>query len=173
MSRAMNGQGNGRVLPMPLAGDVEPAREGALGCRERPRPRIPAPGGPLERGDRRPRVLLVEDYDLSRRVVVEILQGGGYEVLAARDGAEAWRLAHETDRPLDLLVTDVILPGSSGIELARDLRREWPELPVLFVSGHPAARDAVHESLGASAHFLDKPFPLTELLAFVARLVGR
>jgi PAS domain S-box-containing protein len=103
-------------------------------------------------------VLLAEDEDEVRALVRQVLQGGGYTVLEARDGAEALAVATRYDGPIDLLVTDVVMPGVDGRGLAERLSGRYPRLKVLYLSGY--TDDAVVRR-GVSqeeAHFLQKPF---------------
>jgi CheY-like chemotaxis protein len=103
-------------------------------------------------------VLLAEDEDEVRALVRQVLQGGGYAVLEARDGAEALAVATRYGGPIDLLVTDVVMPGVDGRGLAERLSGRYPRLKVLYLSGY--TDDAVVRR-GVSqeeAHFLQKPF---------------
>ena len=104
-------------------------------------------------------VLVVEDEHAVRGVTVRLLRGLGYRVLEAASGREALALAERHDGPLDLLVTDVNMPGMGGPELASRLLALRPETPVLFVSGR---QDEL--SLGDhEAAFLQKPFSTKDL----------
>jgi PAS domain S-box-containing protein len=107
-------------------------------------------------------ILLVEDEEPVRHVAGRTLRAGGYTVLTAADGEQALALAqqHET---IDLLLSDVVLPGIGGRVIAERLRALRPGLPVLFVSGY--AEDAVLRDgrLERGMHFLEKPFSPSEL----------
>ena len=102
-------------------------------------------------------VLVVEDQEGVRRFVEHVLEHGGYVVIGAADPAAALRAA-STNRPIDLLLTDVVMPGASGVELLASLRVTRPGLRVLFMSGF--ADDAVvHRGIiDPAAAFLPKPF---------------
>ena len=116
-------------------------------------------------------VLLVEDEVPLRDLVVRVLGGLGYRVLAAGTAADALEAVREAGRLPDLLLTDVVLPGGvQGHELARDLSCSQPDLPVLYVSGYP--RNAIVHSgqLDAGVNFLEKPFT-PESLAHAVRSV--
>jgi two-component system, cell cycle sensor histidine kinase and response regulator CckA len=104
------------------------------------------------------RVLLVEDDDAVRGLAWALLAERGFHVTAASDGETALALAERETKAFDLLVTDVVMPGQSGIELARRLRERWPELPVLLVSGYSDDATARAGALGAGVRFLQKPF---------------
>ncbi|GLC27830.1 hybrid sensor histidine kinase/response regulator [Roseisolibacter agri] len=112
-------------------------------------------------------VLLVEDDEAVRALARRILQRGGYTVIEAANGDQAIRLAAEHRGPLDLLLTDVVLPGIGGRELAARLEAARPGLPVLFTSGY--TEDEVLRR-GIHAHterFVPKPYAPHELLAHV------
>jgi two-component system, cell cycle sensor histidine kinase and response regulator CckA len=102
-------------------------------------------------------VLLVEDEPAVREYARLALEHSGYRVLVAREGAEALQLAQGEAAPVPLLVTDVVMPGMSGRELAERLRPDWPELRVLYLSGY--TDDAlVRHGVATGAAFLQKPF---------------
>src|SRR5690606_27500699 len=94
-------------------------------------------------------VLLVEDEDLVRELARETLSGFGYRVLATRDGVEALA-AVEAHPEVALVVSDVVMPNLGGLELADELQRRRPDLPVLLVSGYTrdVARVAAEQALG-------------------------
>jgi two-component system, cell cycle sensor histidine kinase and response regulator CckA len=110
-------------------------------------------------------VLLVEDDPQVRKVTVRTLLAGGYRVLVASNGREALDVAaRELEGALDLLVTDVIMPGMNGRAVADELRRVRSDLRVLYVSGY--TRDAISEAgvLDSGIEFLQKPFTAAALL---------
>ena len=80
-------------------------------------------------------VLVVEDEPAVRAVVVRSLEGGGFHVLPASDGAMALQVVDREGRP-DLVLTDLMMPGIGGTELARHLKARWPDLPILYMSGY-------------------------------------
>ena len=82
--------------------------------------------------------------------------------MASGSGEEALGLARDSAEPIDLLATDVMMPGMSGLELSQRLRAERPELPVLYLSGYAA--DVLPEALPAGTRFLPKPFTSQGLL---------
>jgi PAS domain S-box-containing protein len=117
-------------------------------------------------------VLVVEDDDGVRRAAARSLRRAGYGVLTASSGPEALRLAAEHGGPIDLLLSDVGLPGMSGPELAARLAAERPGLRVAFVSGY-AADEAERAAVpGGGAAILAKPYAAEELVAWVAGMVG-
>lgn len=131
------------------------AGPGIRGRRDEPRD-VPEEEGPSRK------ILLVEDEDTVRRVTDRLLQKLGYEVLAASDAEEAIELFREHDEELDLVLTDVVMPGLTGVEMAELLRRERPDMKFLFTSGYTS------KELGGSPQappepFLPKPFSMAEL----------
>ncbi|HET9985649.1 MAG TPA: PAS domain S-box protein [Longimicrobiales bacterium] len=104
-------------------------------------------------------ILLVEDDAAVRRLARRILDGAGYRVLEAAGGAEAIRLTLDAAAPrIDLLLTDLVMPQMSGVELARRLTRRQPDLKVLFMSGYAADTIERQGALGPDTPFLEKPF---------------
>jgi len=108
-------------------------------------------------------ILLVEDERQVRHLAQAALERCGYSVLAAANGTEALQLAREHKGKLDLLVTDLIMPGINGHMLARSLQSRHPGLKFLFMSGYTDASLLPREFLAEGAAFLQKPF-LMELL---------
>lgn len=105
-------------------------------------------------------ILVVEDEELLRHIVVDMLGELGYRVLGAADGKEALSLAEKYDGKIDVLVTDVVLPEVSGPELAQSLRSSRPNLRVIYVSGGD-----LDEALATNALLLYKPFTIKMLSA--------
>ncbi len=106
---------------------------------------------------------MVEDDDQVRTVVSKGLPRLGYEVLVVRNAEEALALVEKHPGRIDLLLTDVVMPGLSGPQLADKLTSRRPETRVVFMSGYPEAQDP---SLGFSLNgrsYLQKPFALAEL----------
>jgi CheY-like chemotaxis protein len=116
-------------------------------------------------------VLLVEDEESVRSMVRKILAATGYTVLEARHGADALLVSREYSGPIDLLLTDVVMPELNGLRLAEILRRERPDTAVIFMSGY--TRDEV-DRRGVSesgAAFIHKPFTVTELATTVRQVL--
>ena len=109
-------------------------------------------------------LLIVDDDAGVRAMTRRVLERQGYHVIQADDGAEALALMEQCGDTVDLLLTDVVMPGMSGIDLARRLREARPSLRVLFISGY--SEDAVdrHGVLGESMKFLAKPYSVSGLL---------
>ncbi len=108
-------------------------------------------------------VLVVEDEDELRRLAVRELEERGYLVLAAANGVEALSVAQSLERPIDLLVTDVVMPEMNGVELAESLVDLWPTVAVLFMSGHLDEGAMERHPLDPDADLLPKPFTPDQL----------
>ncbi len=128
----------------------------------------PAPGRPAP-VVARARVLLVEDDPAVAKVARRILVSAGYPVREAASGPAA--LAAWAAEPAEVLVTDVRMPGMSGVALAEQLRARAPGLPTLFVTGH-STEDIELSDRAAPSLFLMKPFTRDELLGALARLLA-
>jgi two-component system cell cycle sensor histidine kinase/response regulator CckA len=111
-------------------------------------------------------ILLVEDERFVRDVAAEILEASGYRVLKARSASEGIKVFRRTGRTLDLLITDVVLPGKNGCGLSEELEVECPELRTIFISGYP---EQVVKLEGKSnrVSYLAKPFSVESLTAKV------
>jgi PAS domain S-box-containing protein len=119
---------------------------------------------PRERTRGAGRVLVVEDEPLVRALAVRVLRAAGYEVLEAGDAEQALALAGDRGGPpVDLLVTDVVMPRCSGPELAHRLRAARPALPVLFASGYMDRAQDLERELGPRTAFIPKPFTPDQL----------
>jgi CheY-like chemotaxis protein len=112
-------------------------------------------------------VLLTEDEQDVREIARQFLESGGYKVIEAKDGAEAIRLAKESENKIDLLVTDMVMPGLSGQDLAARLQKEQPGICVVFMSGY--SEHAATEMVNAdpSVRLLPKPFNRAAMLRAV------
>ncbi len=113
-------------------------------------------------------ILLVEDEEAVRRTSERMLQSLGYTVRAAGSGTEALALA-DAEGPLDLLATDVVMPGIKGPALAAMLAERRPGLRTLFMSGHAASALGEGGVVGEGVHFLQKPFTLDDLARAVRK----
>jgi DNA-binding NtrC family response regulator len=115
---------------------------------------------PQARG--RETILLVEDDEMLRRVGLRLLLSRGYRVLTACDGEAALALLRDDGKDVDLLLTDVVMPGLSGEELAREALKLKPGLKVIFISGYPE-HGAPGTPRAEKYEFLQKPVSLDEL----------
>ncbi len=146
--RSERGHGTEFTVHLPLAESAAPPEAAAA----------PAACGGTET------ILVAEDQEALRELVVEMLSDAGYTVLAASDGGSALERARRHDGPLDLVVTDVVMPCAGGPELAERLRALRPGLRVLYTSGYTA--DVIERSGlgGEEVPLLGKPFTRAELL---------
>jgi len=117
-------------------------------------------------------VLVVEDDDAVRALTVRILEERGYSVLAARNGHEALRVSAEHAGVLHLLLSDVVMPGMSGKELADRLVQSRPDMRVLFMSGYTDDVIASQGVLDDGVMLVPKPFEASELLSAVEKVLG-
>ena len=129
-------------------------------------PLAPAPSPPARRTPAT--ILLVEDEASLRDIARELLEASGYTVLAAANGAEALALAEDdATGPIQLLLTDVVMPGMSGPALALRIRERRPDVSVVFMSGYSQEAVAKHGLLEPDSRLLAKPFSLNTLVRSV------
>jgi PAS domain S-box-containing protein len=116
-------------------------------------------------------LLLVDDDDAVRGVIATILRRAGHEVTVAENATQALQAAAAMQDRLELLITDVVMPGMSGVELSRELQSRIPGLKVLLISGYPGRPDAVTGD-GAGLDYLAKPVTPKQLLERIDQLLG-
>ncbi len=148
------GEGTEVRFRLPAAGESAPERE------------VEEPGAASAAGSAR--VLVVEDQDPVRRQAVRILEAAGYEVAQASGGAEAlgdWK-------PIDVLLTDVVMPGMTGHELVERALAKSPGLAVVYMSGHTEDIVLLDAAREREIHFVQKPFTRDSLLAVVAAAIS-
>nr|CAA9251534.1 Response regulator of zinc sigma-54-dependent two-component system [uncultured Armatimonadetes bacterium] len=114
-----------------------------------------------------PTILVVDDEPNLRRVLGAVLQRDGYNVLVASGGREAVRMAKE--QPVDLLVTDFLMPDMSGLEVLSAVRGNHPNVRALLISGHGTVRSAVDAMRLGAFDFITKPFDVEQVRATVKR----
>jgi DNA-binding response OmpR family regulator len=114
-------------------------------------------------------ILLAEDEALLRELGATILSQAGYKVVTAAGAQQLVSLVNGYSGQIDLLLTDILMPGLSGQELAHLARARWPHIRVLYMSGY--SNDEL-ENLLRDAAFLQKPFTPNELMAKVKELIG-
>jgi CheY-like chemotaxis protein len=118
-------------------------------------------------------VLIVEDQEIVRNLAATVLEGRGYLTIGAATGPEALELlAGRKPGEIDLLLTDVILPGMSGRELADRVRSEFPEIKVLFTSGYSGEVLGRRGVLEEGLEFLPKPFTPAALVDKVQAILA-
>ncbi len=116
------------------------------------------------------RILLVEDEDAVRTFSQRALSNKGYDVMAAESGDAALALIEKApDKPLDLLITDVVMPNMDGPTLAQRVRQNSPNLKIIFISGY--TEDKLKDYMAANTYFLPKPFTLKQLAAKVKEVL--
>ena len=118
------------------------------------------------------RVLLVEDDEMVRNLAARLLTLDGYVILEAGSADQALVLTEHGDAAIDLLLTDVLMPGMSGIELAQKLRERFPGLPTVFMSGYATELLAKQGLRPDAGGFVAKPFSTEALREAVREAVG-
>lgn len=108
-------------------------------------------------------ILVVDDEEDVRDLVLEILRSAGFQALPARHGEHALEILKERS-DVDLVLTDVMMPHFDGPTLARRIARDWPELPVLFMTGYPPETLRALGMLPPGRPPIEKPFPIQDLL---------
>jgi two-component system, cell cycle sensor histidine kinase and response regulator CckA len=122
----------------------------------------PSPAPTVEAAPGTETILLAEDEDQVRTLIAKALRLDGYTVIEARNGIEALQRAHEHSA-IDLLLTDVVMPGLNGRELWERLSAERPGLPALFTSGYPADTVLRHGIAEGRVSYIEKPYLPSEL----------
>jgi CheY-like chemotaxis protein len=117
-------------------------------------------------------ILLVEDQEEVRKLVRRILEGRGYHVLVAASGHDALRLTVQHAGTIDLLVTDVVMPGMSGREVALLLAPAHPKMKALYLSGYTDESIVRHGMLDPGLAFLQKPFSAEALAGKVREVLA-
>ncbi|HEX4712374.1 cell cycle two-component system response regulator CpdR [Phenylobacterium sp.] len=115
------------------------------------------------------RILLAEDDDSLRGFLARALERAGYEVTACADGEEA---AAVLDQEWNLLLTDIVMPGMDGIELARQAAVLHPGLRIMFITGFAAVALAASDQAPPGAKVLSKPIHLREIVSEVERMIA-
>ena len=128
-----------------------------------------SPAAPIVRG--RGTILVAEDEDIVRHIVVTTLESQGYSVLAASSGEAALELASQHKGPLPLLITDMVMPGITGTELAERLKVRHKDLRVLYMSGYTDDKFVRYGMFSAPDDFIQKPFTPTMLNRIVQELL--
>jgi PAS domain S-box-containing protein len=131
----------------------------------------PSPAEPMLRGSET--ILLVEDEPPLRDLARRALESAGYTVLSCPDGQAAVEASRHFSGPIDLVVTDLVMPVMNGRQLASELRRTRPKLPVLFMSGYTESTVANLGGLDAGEELLDKPFVADDLTGKVREMLDR
>jgi two-component system cell cycle sensor histidine kinase/response regulator CckA len=120
---------------------------------------------------REPTILLVEDEELIRVLANKFLTAAGYQVLVADSGSKGVELGQACPDRIDLLITDLMMPGITGWEVARRLRLSRPDLRVLFMTGYAGSDHAEETPIVPPDELLAKPFLFEHFMATVRRLL--
>ena len=123
--------------------------------------------------DKTERILVVDDEPALRELLGQTLASDGYRAVEARDAHDALALATSSADPFDLLITDVIMPGMTGLQLAAKLRRVFPDLEILLISGYPGDGKSEQTIAGPAVGYLAKPFMADALLQQVRLQLDR
>jgi CheY-like chemotaxis protein len=148
------------TLYLPVLSDVDVVER-----RGQPRGEAPHPGPDAAQAGAV--VLLVEDEPAVRAIAARSLERSGYRVLQASGGTAALELVHRHGKP-DLVLTDLMMPGIGGAELARRLKERWPALPILLMSGYSVEDLLRQGALGSDRTIIQKPFTPDSLVGSVA-----
>jgi two-component system, cell cycle sensor histidine kinase and response regulator CckA len=124
-------------------------------------------------GPMRQTILLVEDEDMVRGLMCEVLEQEGYEVLACSTPAEAIEVSRRHDRPINLLLTDVVMPGMNGREMADRIHEILPHLQVVFMSGYTEHALTHDGQVDPKIEYLQKPFTLKALTQKLAKVLRK
>lgn len=117
-----------------------------------------------------PSILVVDDDDPVRVMLARLLRTQGYAVSQAAN-AESARESLDAQRP-DLVITDIVMPGESGIELRRTIAGRWPDLPVILISGYSAEGPAEFAARTPNTTFVQKPFAADHFLTLVEQTLA-
>jgi two-component system, cell cycle sensor histidine kinase and response regulator CckA len=138
---------------------------------------VGAEAAPASRPDRRrlpggtETLLLVDDEAAVRSSARRLLERNGYTVLEARHGGDALRIAEESERPIELVLTDLVMPEMGGRELVERLRTRRPALKVIFMSGYTEKAIAVDGVMPPHTGFVEKPFTVEQLMRRVREIL--
>jgi two-component system, cell cycle sensor histidine kinase and response regulator CckA len=124
-------------------------------------------------GPMRQTILLVEDEEMVRGLMYEVLEQAGYEVLACGTPAEAIEVSRRHDGPIDLLLTDVVMPGMNGREMAERIHEILPRLQVVFMSGYTEHALTYEGKVDPKFEYLQKPFTLKTLTQKLAKVLQK
>ena len=117
-------------------------------------------------------ILLVDDEDSLRRMLCDFLQSIGYTVLSACNGKEALKITESHKGQIHILLTDIVMPGMDGFELARRIKGSHPEIKLIFMSGHIKPTDT-HKMMRINNNLIDKPINLHSLSVKIREILER
>lgn len=116
-------------------------------------------------------VLLAEDNEPLRRLVSSELRGAGYQVVDVSNGESALKIIKE--KSIDLMITDVVMPGINGIELLKRARELNPDIPAIITTGHGTPKTVIDAFKLQACDFLSKPFSIADLMEAIRAALGR
>ena len=120
------------------------------------------------------KILVIDDEELIRLTLEDALGDAGYEVICAEDGEDGYR--KQMENHCDVVITDILMPVKEGMQTIRLFRRQWPELPVIAISGGGKMRDTDYlktaQEMGAELT-MSKPFTEDDILAAVRVVLDR
>ncbi len=116
-------------------------------------------------------ILLAEDENMVRNLCRQVLESCGYKVVEAKNGLEALEIFNDSQTKIDLLMTDIVMPKMGGRDLAENLQKLSPNLPILFMSGYPDDAVIRHGIIDADMNYLQKPFTFNDLTKKVRDLL--
>ena len=117
------------------------------------------------------RVLIVDDDPDFSTVTRELVEIEGYSARLAMSGAEAMQLCHK--QPFDAVLLDLKLGAASGLDVLRDLRSQWPDLPVIVVTAHGSLESAAAAEREKAFDYIGKPFPSADLIAVLRQSISK
>jgi two-component system cell cycle sensor histidine kinase/response regulator CckA len=118
-------------------------------------------------------ILVVEDEEMLRRLVCRILRERGYDILEAAHGIEALEKCEMYEKPIHLLLTDIVMPNMGGIELSKYISTLYPGIKVLFMSGYTDYNVALHKLSSSDIHLIRKPFSARDLECELRRILDQ
>ncbi len=118
-------------------------------------------------------ILVVEDHESIRRMMVRSLEKQGYKVLSAVNGVDAIQVFQGYSEPIDLLLSDVVMPEMDGVQLAEKLRELAPQMKVLFISGYTEDWNRYFNPSQGNKQLFQKPFSIPDFLAEVRKHLNR
>jgi DNA-binding response OmpR family regulator len=116
---------------------------------------------------------LVEDNDTLRNLLQRTLEGAGFSVLSASDGAEALRLCQQHDGAINLTVSDIVMPQLNGLQMTEQIRAARPKMKFLFITGFVDEFPELRELIKNGGDVLEKPFLPSELLGKVEKMLNQ
>jgi CheY-like chemotaxis protein len=127
----------------------------------------------MANGQASARILLVDDNDNLRNLLQRTLEGAGFSVLSASDGAEALRLCQQHGGAIDLTVSDIVMPQLNGLQMMEQIRAARPNLKFLFITGFADEFRELRELNKNIADVLEKPFLPSDLVGKVEKMLNQ